>query len=157
MAAGFRLGSLFQGFAESLYQVPIPFEPGTERYNIYRTQLEDIAIPLEDKAVERYAQTVERAREAKVVNKWTKRALEELNKYRPEEYPLYKEARQARQRSIVTGRSLLSEVPTLETGTGFEEDGGGGMEEGGGTQEGGDSSSNDSDESASGTNEKGES
>ena len=171
LAAGFRLGSLFQGFAESLYQVPIPFEPGTERYNIYRTQLEDIAIPLEDKAVERYAQTIERAREAKVVNKWTKRALEELNKYRPEEYPLYKEARQARQRSIVTGRSLLSEVPTLETGTGFEEDGGGGMEEGGGTQEDGDSSGTDSegansgdqasgtpsDESASGTNEKGES
>jgi TolA-binding protein len=162
LAAGFRLGSLFQGFAESLYQVPIPFEPGTERYNIYRTQLEDIAIPLEDKAVERYAQTIKRAREAKVVNKWTKQALEELNKYRPEEYPLYKEAREAAQRTIVTGRPLLSEVPTIETETGFEEDGGG-MEGGGASdQEGGssrnDSNSNDSGGSTdSGTNEKGES
>ena len=112
LAAGFRVGSLFQGFAEALYAVPIPFKPGTQQYRIYRKQLEDIAIPLEDKAVERYEKTIKKAREEKIVNKWTKKTLEQLNKYRPQQYPLYKEERQARETRALTGRSLMAAPPS---------------------------------------------
>lgn len=122
LAAGFRVGSLFQYFAESLYDVPIPYDPGTEKYRIYRTQLEDVAIPLEDKAIERYVQTIEKARSEKIVNQWTKKTLEELNKYRPDEYPLYKESRTAKQRETFTGGPLLSEVPQTDAEGGFEDE-----------------------------------
>ncbi len=149
LASSFRVGSLFQGFAEALYQVPIPFDPGTEKYRMYRTQLEDIAIPLEDKAIERYEQTIKKAREEKIVNEWTKKTLNELNKYRPEEYPLYKESRMASEKKLGTGYPLLMRAPETEDGpTNLEETSAGGAS---------DQSSEDAEESSEdSTQESGE-
>jgi TolA-binding protein len=103
LAATYRLGKLYQSFANMLYNAPIPFEPGTEGYDMYRTRLDDIAIPLEDEAIKFYEKTIKKARDEKIVNKWTKRTLEELAKYKPEEYPLYKEERRAIERQDITG------------------------------------------------------
>ncbi len=108
MASSFRIGSLFQQFAISLYDVPIPFDDMSEEYEIYRTQLEDIAIPLEDEAIVRYEKTIQKARDAKIVNKWTKRTLEELNKYKPAEYPLFKEKRREVEYRPVSGQDFVS-------------------------------------------------
>lgn len=108
MASSYRIGSLFQQFAASLYEVPIPFREDSEAYEVYRTQLEDIAIPLEDEAIRRYEMTIAKAREEKIVNEWTKRTLEELNKYKPAEYPLYKDERQSFEFRTLSGRDLLS-------------------------------------------------
>jgi TolA-binding protein len=107
LAANYRVGSLYQNFATSLYNVPIPFEPGTEEYNIYITQLEDYAIPFEDKAIERYEKNIQIARDEKVVNEWTKKTLKQLNSYMPDKYPLYKEERRAMQRRTTSGASFL--------------------------------------------------
>jgi hypothetical protein len=107
MASSYRKGKLMQEFAASLYEVPIPFKEGSEQYDIYRTQLEDIAIPLEDKAIESYEATVAKARQEKIVNEWTKRALEELNSYKPSEYPLYHDEKREMRRSRTTGRDFL--------------------------------------------------
>ncbi len=108
MASSYRIGSLFQQFAASLYEVPIPFKEDSDSYEVYRTQLEDIAIPLEDEAIRRYEATIAKAREEKIVNEWTKRTLDELNKYKPAEYPLYKDERQAPEFRTITGRDMLS-------------------------------------------------
>ena len=107
MAASFRIGKMYQEFAKSLYEVPIPFREDSEQYEIYRTQLEDVAIPLEDEAIRRYEATISKAREAKVVNEWTKRTLEELNKYKPSEYPLYHEEQRSVQKKRVSGGDYL--------------------------------------------------
>lgn len=107
MASSFRIGSLFQQFAQSLYNVPIPFRDDSEEYEVYRTQLEDIAIPLEDEAIRRYETTIAKAREEKIVNEWTMRTLEELNRYKPADYPLYKEERSKYEMRVVTGRDLI--------------------------------------------------
>lgn len=107
LAANFRVGSLFQQFATALYNVPIPFEEGSEEYNIYITQLEDVALPLEDKAIARYEKNIQTAREEKVVNEWTKKTLEQLNSYMPGEYPLYKEERRAVQKRTVSGATFM--------------------------------------------------
>lgn len=108
MASSYRIGSLFQQFAQSLYNVPIPFREDSEEYEVYRTQLEDVAIPLEDEAIRRYEATIAKARQEKIVNEWTKRTLEELNRYKPADYPLYKEERTAFETRMVTGRDLIS-------------------------------------------------
>ncbi len=107
MASSYRKGKLMQEFAASLYEVPIPFKEGSEQYDIYRTQLEDIAIPLEDKAIESYEATIAKARKEKIVNEWTKRALEELNSYKPSEYPLYHDEKRVMRRARTTGRDFL--------------------------------------------------
>jgi TolA-binding protein len=107
LAAFFRTGSIYEAFAQSLYNVPIPFEQGSEKWLIYRTQLDDMVIPLEDKAIEYYEGTIRKAREEKVVNKWTKRTLEQLNKYMPDKYPLYKEERREIAQRTRTGVSFI--------------------------------------------------
>jgi TolA-binding protein len=91
MAAGYRGGSILQRFAQSLYDADIPFEEGSEEYYVYQTRLEDIAVPLEDQAVEAYVKVIDKAREEKIVNEWTKKILAELNKYKPDAYPLFHE------------------------------------------------------------------
>jgi cellulose synthase operon protein C len=108
LASSFRIGSLFQSFAEALYNVPIPFEEGSEEWDIYRMKLDDMVLPLEDEAIDYYEQTIAKAREEKVVNEWTKKTLEELNKFMPQEYPLYKEERRQITESAVTGNSFMS-------------------------------------------------
>jgi TolA-binding protein len=107
LAAGFRLGNMYQRFANMLYEAPVPFPEGSEEWDIYRTQLDDIAIPLEDKAVESYVRVVAKGREEKIVNEWTKLSVQELNKYRPADYPLYKEERRAVSDEVKTGLPLL--------------------------------------------------
>lgn len=107
MAAAYRIGKMYQDFATSLYNVPIPFREDSEEYEIYRTQLEDIAIPLEDEAIRRYEATIAKARADKIVNEWTKATLEELNKYKPAEYPLYHEERRATPTRRVTGTDYM--------------------------------------------------
>lgn len=107
LAAYFRTGSIYEAFAESLYNVPIPFEEGTEQWNIYRTQLDDMVVPLEDKAIEYYEGAVKKARDEKVVNEWTKRTLEHLNAYMPAKYPLYKEERREMAERTDSGGSYI--------------------------------------------------
>lgn len=159
LAAGYRRGSLFQNFANALYSVPIPFDPGTEQYNVYRTKLEDIAIPLEDKAVEQYKQVIGKARDEKIVNKWTKRALEELNKYRPQEYPLFKEERRAKRGKPATGASLMAKPPmsgkkSSDESDGTADEGDGPGEASFGGDEGGGAETSDSGETEGGSSEE---
>jgi TolA-binding protein len=91
MAAGYRAANVFQRFAQALYDADIPFEEGSEEFYVYQTRLEDLAVPLEDQAVEAYEKVLNRAREDRVVNDWTKKVLVELNKYKPADYPLFHE------------------------------------------------------------------
>ena len=111
LAALYRMGQLFQLFAQNLYDAPIPGSFSAEEEDIYRTQLEDIAVPLEDAAVKKYEFAYEKAREFRVTNEWTKRILESLNKYKPSDYPLFKEERRMVSRRPLTPPRLLTGAP----------------------------------------------
>ncbi len=91
MAAGYRAANIQQRFAQALYDAEVPFDEESDEYYIYKTKLEDLAVPLEDAAVADYEKVLARAREDKIVNEWTKKALTELNKYKPSEFPLFHE------------------------------------------------------------------
>ena len=108
MAAGYRKANLLQRFATALYEADIPFAEGSEEWDAYRGQLDDVAVPLEDRAIESFVEIANQARERKVVNEWTKRTLEQLNKYRPADYPLYKEERRAMTDTASTGLPYLT-------------------------------------------------
>ncbi len=45
--------------------------------------------------MESYTATLEEARKNRVSNEWTRRTLEALNRFRPKEYPVLKEPKQA--------------------------------------------------------------
>ena len=108
LAAFFRLGHIYQIFAQSLYEAPVPPGFGDEEQDAYRTQLEDIAVPIEDEAVKRYQTAYEKAREFKVTNEWTKRILTALNKFKPSDYPLFKEERRATTEEDLTPARILT-------------------------------------------------
>lgn len=121
LASGYRVGSLFEEFAVTLYEAPCPGEPGTKKNMMCRRMFEKEARPLEEQALARWSKTMEKAREAKIVNEWTKKTLKGLNKYKPDEYPLYKESRTAASRRAQTGRSMLRTVPETKGG-GFDKE-----------------------------------
>lgn len=93
LAALYRMGQLYQVFADRLYEAPIPSSFSEEERDEYQTQLEDYAVPLEDKAVEKYEFAYQKAREFRLTNDWTKKILQALNRYKPADYPLFKEER----------------------------------------------------------------
>jgi TolA-binding protein len=117
LAAFYRLGQIFQIFAQSLYEAPIPEEFDDEMQEIYRTQLEDLALPIEDKAVQRYEGAYDKAREFKVVNEWTKAILKALNSYKPSDYPLFKEERRMAVDTVRSAARLITPPPPPEEET----------------------------------------
>ena len=95
VAAYFRIGQLYQLFAKTLYEAPDPPGLGWEDMEEYRTMVEDEGLKWENVAIERYEVTVAAARDMAIVNDWSQRALESLNRYKPQEYPLFKSDRRA--------------------------------------------------------------
>lgn len=96
LASLYRIGNLYETFADTLFQAPPPPEIkklGDEYVEEYRVLLEEKATPLEDKAVDAYKRTIEEAKKSGVANEWTKRTLRSLNKLRKKEFPLQKDAK----------------------------------------------------------------
>ncbi len=108
LAALFRMASLFQHFADSLYEAPIPASFTVEQEDYYRSTLEDLALPLEDEAVRGYEQVLQAAQHLKVADEWTARAQTALNKYKPSEYPLFKPDHPQATPLILTPSRLLN-------------------------------------------------
>lgn len=108
LAAYFRIANMLHRMADALYDVPNPFDEGTDEYWVYQDTLDDIAFPLEDNAVERYEQVIQRARQHEIVNEWTRRALEEIHEYEPTDYPFYVEEQRPYQIALDKSVPLLS-------------------------------------------------
>ncbi|MCB9537833.1 MAG: tetratricopeptide repeat protein [Myxococcales bacterium] len=127
LAAFYRLGHIYQLFAEALYDAPIPESFTPEEEDVYRTTLEDIALPIEDEAVKSYEVAIEKAREFKVTNEWTKRIVQALNKYKPSDYPLFKEEKRLPAEMPMTPQRLVAipePPPPAEEITVDDEEGG---------------------------------
>jgi hypothetical protein len=68
---------------------------GEEAVVAYQDLLAQQTATLEDTAVESYSATLQEARKNRLSNEWTRRTLEALNRFRPKEYPVLKEPKQA--------------------------------------------------------------
>ncbi|WP_257454266.1 tetratricopeptide repeat protein [Archangium lipolyticum] len=98
LAAFYRQGDTLERFANTMIETPVPPEVkrlGDEAVAVYQDGLAQETSVLQDKAVERYAGTLEQARNFRISNEWTKKTLEALNRFRPTEYPVLKEAKNA--------------------------------------------------------------
>ncbi|WP_224249757.1 tetratricopeptide repeat protein [Hyalangium gracile] len=98
LAAFYRKGYTLERFANTIIETPIPPDVkrlGEEAVVTYQDQLSQQTATLEDAAVENYTATIQEARKYRVSNEWTRRTLESLNRYRPKEFPVLKEPKQA--------------------------------------------------------------
>lgn len=103
LASLFRIGQLYQDMASKLVNAPCP--PDVKRiarragFTVdevcleYRIALEEQSYGIEDKAVQAFETTIQKAREFQVVNTWTKQTLVELNRLRRSDWPLQKDAK----------------------------------------------------------------
>jgi len=91
IAVAYRSAQLYDDFAEMLLNIPEPQGLSDEELEQYEVMIEDLATPIEDKAIELYEKAVIQARKFKVENQWAQLALESINKYKPNEYPIFRE------------------------------------------------------------------
>ena len=96
LAAAYRRGYVLERFGATINETPVPPEVkrlGGDAVTAYQDLLQQQTAALEDKAVESYAATLAEAKKNKVSNEWTKKTLEALNRYRPKDYPVLKDAK----------------------------------------------------------------
>jgi tetratricopeptide (TPR) repeat protein len=98
LAALYRRGYALERFANTIIETPVPVDVkrlGEEAVVAYQDQLAQQTATLEDAAVESYSATLQEARKSHISNEWTRRTLESLHRFRPKEYPVLKEPKDA--------------------------------------------------------------
>ena len=90
LAAMFRRGYAFEVTAIKMREAPVPRElkEYSEAWFAYKDMVEAGASKFEAMAIPLYEETIRRAKEYGVANPWTKKALERMNIYKPDQYPL---------------------------------------------------------------------
>lgn len=118
LAALFRIGHSYERFSEALIAAPVPKEIAkNEEYVMeYRSQLEEKAAVLGRKAEGAYRKAHEEARRTRVTNRWTRKTLESLNKYAPDDFPLQKPGKPLLQPYMLTAHGFQSGDPVAARG-----------------------------------------
>jgi len=87
IAALYRIGTVYGDFADKLQTAPCPPKLDEDQCQIYSFGLQDKAYPLIDKAVEAFTNARNKSYELGLYTEFTEKALAELSRLRPEEYP----------------------------------------------------------------------
>ncbi len=86
IAALTRIGLAYSDFAQNLVDSPDPRGLDEEQLSMYRSELENRAFPLEEKAIEALEKALAKSYELSIYNEWTLAAQDKYNKYRPGVY-----------------------------------------------------------------------
>ena len=86
VAALTRVGLAYADFARNILESPDPAGLDEEQVAMYRGELENLALPLEDKANEALEKALGKAYELSLYNEWTLAAQEQVNRYHPGQY-----------------------------------------------------------------------
>ena len=87
VASLYVIGYAFQGFSNFLYEAPVPAELNTEELvSEYKKQIEQQAMPYEDKAIEYYSKCIDESARLKLVNDWTRMAKNRMAELNPDQY-----------------------------------------------------------------------
>ena len=102
LAAAYRSGSIWEDFSNKLYDAPVPrpFAKDEMLIDAWKEALTEQAAPFEQRAVKKFGDLVTVARERKFRNDWTRKALQSLNKFAREEWPIEKEALSVQLREV---------------------------------------------------------
>ncbi len=105
-AALFRIGSVYEEFANSIREAPVPPGFTKQEAELYRQELDNFVIDIEEKAIEAYTVGYQKAVELKVYNAYTKKIREALGRLAASQFPPEREAR--------SGRRSGDRVPEIE-------------------------------------------
>jgi tetratricopeptide (TPR) repeat protein len=86
LAAVTRIGLAYADFARNILESPDPSGLDEDQRTMYRAELENLALPLEDKSTEALEKALAKAYELSLYNEWTMAAQEQVNRFRPGSY-----------------------------------------------------------------------
>jgi tetratricopeptide (TPR) repeat protein len=86
IAALTRIGLAYADFARNIIESPDPKGLDEDQLAMYRGELENLALPLEDKANEALEKALAKAYELAIYNEWTLAAQDQVNRYHPGAY-----------------------------------------------------------------------
>lgn len=113
LAAAYRQGYALERYANTLVETPVPPDVkrlGDEAVVAYQDMLSQETVTYEDAAVAKYTLALQEARKSRLTNEWTRRTLESLNRFRPKEFPVLKEPKQALAADAVYPDGLVGSV-----------------------------------------------
>ena len=87
IAALTRIGEAYADFATKIRQAPTPTELAEEDRAQYRDELEQVAAPLEQRALDTLQKGLAKAYELGIYTDWTLRAQDDVNALQPGTYP----------------------------------------------------------------------
>ncbi len=93
IAALCRIGMIYQDFTKTLLEAPIPPNLNDEQKEIYVAELQNMAFPVEEKAIEAYEKSLTKSYELTIYNEYSRIAQERLDGYKPGSYPDLPETR----------------------------------------------------------------
>ena len=91
-AALYQIGHMYEAFAKALRDSPPPPEVKTEdQKSDYQAQIEEFAVPMEERSLDAYENGWKKAMELGIYNQWTAKMRDALGRLNTEIYPPFKE------------------------------------------------------------------
>jgi len=91
-AALYQIGHVYEAFARALRDSPPPPEVKTEdQKSDYQAQIEEFAVPMEERSLDAYENGWKKAADLGIYNTWTAKMREALGRLNSELYPPFKE------------------------------------------------------------------
>ncbi|MCK6544331.1 tetratricopeptide repeat protein [Myxococcota bacterium] len=82
-----RMGQVYRGMADSIRNAPLPRNLDEEQVEIYRAELDNVALGPEEKAIEAFENSLKKAYELNIYNKCTLTAQSNLKELNPAKFP----------------------------------------------------------------------
>jgi tetratricopeptide (TPR) repeat protein len=90
-AALFQIGRTYELFAKSLRDSPAPAGLSDADKQTYQSQIEEFAVPIEERSLDAYENGWKKAIELGIYNQWTAKMRDALGRLNAELYPAFKE------------------------------------------------------------------
>jgi tetratricopeptide (TPR) repeat protein len=91
-AALYQIGHMYEAFAKSLRESPPPPEVKTEdQKSDYQSQIEEFAVPMEERSLDAYENGWKKANDLGIYNQWTAKMRDALGRLNSELYAPFKE------------------------------------------------------------------
>jgi tetratricopeptide (TPR) repeat protein len=87
IAALTRIGAIYQDLSKAIFEAPVPKSLNEEQREIYQSELQSTAFPLEEKAIEAYEKALAKSNELHIYNEWTLKAQDRMAQFKPGEFP----------------------------------------------------------------------
>jgi hypothetical protein len=82
-----RMGQVYRGMADSIRGAPLPKKLDEDQIEIYRAELDNVALGPEEKAIEAFENALRKAYELNIYNKCTLLAQSNLKELNPNKFP----------------------------------------------------------------------